>query len=311
VSSLAALVAARSRPVLPLVAEPAGAAPGVVAAAERAASAWRLSDPRLLRLAMNGVFACGDDVVLRVGRPTADPTAVIRIAGRARAAGVATPRAIRDDAFDAGGGLWATAWERVHPIDRSTDWEVVGRMIAALHRLPPPADAAALPWCGDFPWWRLDEYAPTLLDTIDAAAAAGLRRALNGHGDWELAALAGPLVVAHGDVHPGNVVTTDDGPVLLDWDLACIGPPAWDHAALMTWTERWGGEPGVYEAFAAGYGESLRGERLAESLATMRLVAATLLRVRAGASDPAVATEAAQRLRYWRADADAPRWNAQ
>jgi hypothetical protein len=79
----------------------------------------------------------------------------------------------------------------------------------------------------------------------------------------------------------------------------------------MTWTERWGGAPGVYEAFAAGYGVSLHADRLGESLATLRLVAATLMRVRAGTTDPSAATEAAQRLRYWRAEPDAPRWNAQ
>ena len=59
-------------------------------------------------------------------------------------------------------------------------------------------------------------------------------------------------MVCHGDVHPGNVIQSADGPVLLDWDLLCRGPAAWDHAPLMTWTERWGGEPGIYEAFADG-----------------------------------------------------------
>jgi hypothetical protein len=311
VTSLAEVLDGRPEPLLPLVAEPAGAAPEVTAAAERAAAVWGLREPQLLRLAMNGVFACGDDVVVRVGRPSADPTTVIRMAERARAAGVATPRAVRNDAVDAGGGLWATAWERVHPIDRLTDWEAVGHMVATLHRQPPPTDAAALPWCGDFPWWRFEAFAPPVLAAIDTGAAGGLQRALSVHGGWEAAARTGPLVVCHGDVHPGNVVTTDAGPVLLDWDLTCIGPQAWDHALLMTWTDRWGGEPGVYEAFAAGYGTSLRGDRLAESLATLRLVAATLMRVRAGTTDPSAAAEAAQRLRYWRAEPDAPAWNPQ
>jgi hypothetical protein len=310
-TSLAELLDARQEPRLPLVAEPAGAAPEVTAAAERAAAVWGLPEPRLLRLGMNGVFACGDDVVLRVGRPSTDPATVIRVAERAQAAGVATPRAVRGGAVDAGGGLWATAWERVHPVDRPTDWEAVGHMVAALHHQPPPADAAVLPWCGDFPWWRFEVFAPPILATIDGDAADGLQRALARHGAWELAARAGPLVVCHGDVHPGNIVTTDAGPMLLDWDLTCIGPAAWDHAALMTWAERWGGEPGAYEAFAAGYGTPLRGDRLAESLATLRLVAATLMRVRAGITDPSAATEGGQRLRYWRAELDAPQWNAQ
>jgi hypothetical protein len=310
-TTLAEAVRERREPVLPLVAEPAGAMPGVLQAAARAAATWRLPEPELLRLGMNGVFACGDEVVVRIGRPSADPTTVIRVAERARAGGVATPRPVHAEALDCGDSLWATAWERVHPIDRPTDWEAIGRMVAALHAMPPPPDAAALPWCGDFPWWRFDAFAPPILETVDADAARGLRHALRVHGGWEAAALAGPLVVCHGDVHPGNVVTTDDGPVLLDWDLTCIGPVAWDHAALMTWTDRWGGEPGVYEAFAAGYGRPAGADALAASLATLRLVAATLLRVRAGEVDPTAAAEAARRLRYWRSEPDAPQWTAQ
>ena len=184
-------------------------------------------------------------------------------------------------------------------------------MVAALHALPPPTEAAVLPWCGDFPWWRFEEFAPPIVAQIDAEAAAGLQGVRDRHGGWEALARTSPLVVCHGDVHPGNVVTTDHGPVLLDWDLACIGPHAWDHALLMTWSERWGGESGTYEAFAAGYGQSLRADPLAESLATLRLVAATLLRVRAGIADPAATAEAAERLRYWRGDPGAPQWNAQ
>jgi Ser/Thr protein kinase RdoA (MazF antagonist) len=92
------------------------------------------------------------------------------------------------------------------------------------------------------------------------------------------------LVVCHGDVHPGNVIQSADGPVLLDWDLLCRGPAAWDHAPLMTWTERWGGEPGIYEAFAEGYGRSMRGDLVAQAIAELRLVAATLMRLLAARS---------------------------
>jgi Ser/Thr protein kinase RdoA (MazF antagonist) len=118
------------------------------------------------------------------------------------------------------------------------------------------------------------------------------------------------MVLCHGDVHPGNVMQTDAGPVLLDWDLMCTGPAAWDHAPMMSWSERWGGRPGEYEAFAAGYGRSLRGDAVAESLAELRLVAATLMRVRAGRNDAAAAEEAERRLQWWRGEPDAPPWQA-
>jgi Ser/Thr protein kinase RdoA (MazF antagonist) len=118
-------------------------------------------------------------------------------------------------------------------------------------------------------------------------------------------------VVCHGDVHPGNVLQTADGPVLLDWDLLCHGPAGWDHGPMMTWTERWGGAPGIYEDFAEGYGESLRGQPLAEAIAELRLVAATLMRVRAGRADASAMPEAERRLRWWRGDPGAPTWQAQ
>ena len=40
----------------------------------------------------------------------------------------------------------------------------------------------------------------------------------------------GPIVLCHGDLHPGNVVLTDDGPMLVDWFDAGRGDPLADVA---------------------------------------------------------------------------------
>jgi hypothetical protein len=103
----------------------------------------------------------------------------------------------------------------------------------------------------------------------------------------------------------------DDGPVLIDWDLLCRAPAGWDHAPMMTWGERWGGTGAEYPAFAAGYGRSLRGDPWAEAFAELRLVAATLMRVRAASGDEVATVEARRRLRYWAGDPDAPAWRPQ
>jgi hypothetical protein len=50
----------------------------------------------------------------------------------------------------------------------------------------------------------------------------------------------------------------------------------------------------------------MRGSPLAEELATLRLLAATLNTV----ADPRFAAEADARLRYWAGDEAAPIWNA-
>lgn len=183
-------------------------------------------------------------------------------------------------------------------------------MVAHVHSLDPAEVAGRypLPWCGSFPWWDFDTLLADVGPLLDEPARAGIDRALARHGEWHQHVER--RVLCHGDVHPGNVIATAAGPVLLDWDLLCTGPAAWDHAPLMTWAERWGGEPGTYEAFAAGYGVSMRHDAVGEALAELRLAAATLMRVRAGRSDPAAAEEAERRLRYWRGEPDAPPWQA-
>jgi hypothetical protein len=91
----------------------------------------------------------------------------------------------------------------------------------------------------------------------------------------------------------------------------CIAPPGWDHAMLLTLAERWGGDPRAYAEFAVGYGRSLADDVTTRRFAELRNVAATLMRVRAGRTDPAARAEAERRLRYWRCDPEAPQWRAQ
>ncbi len=38
----------------------------------------------------------------------------------------------------------------------------------------------------------------------------------------------GPLVVTHGEIHPGNVMVTPEGWVIVDWDTALVAPPERD-----------------------------------------------------------------------------------
>jgi hypothetical protein len=287
----------------PFVVQPPG--DGAHHAAVRAAIEWDLPSPVLLRTGMNALFTAGDDVVLRVSRTTAPPDRAIVLARQLTDIGVRVPRFVSDTALVVD-GLAVFAMERLHDAGQ-VDFAAVGTMVRRLHDAPPPLES--LPSCESFPWWRTRALLTEVDDLVDDAARAGLTAAIDAHAGW--AARVTHTVVCHGDVHPGNVVQTADGPVLLDWDLVCTGPAAWDHAPLMTWTERWGGAPGLYERFAEGYGRSLRGDPLAESIAAMRNVSATLLRLRAGRTDAAAAAEAARRLRFWRGEPGAPAWVAQ
>lgn len=295
------------QPVRAFIDHPVTDLAAATAAAGEAAAAWGLQPPTLLRAGMNAIFATPTRV-LRVSEPTAPGVAAIELCDFLRGEGLSVPVAAETGAIDVG-ALSVTCWERIDPTDQRIDWRAVGEMVRRVHRLDrsrlPPS--VPLPRPDDFPWWDFETLFERVGDDLDVAAAAGLRAAVDRDGGW---VGAPDRVVCHGDVHPGNVMMTRDGPVLIDWDLLCWGPPGWDHGPMMTWETRWGGAAGEYEAFAEGYGASLRGDPDAESIAELRLVAATLMRIIAGQRDPTAMPEAQQRLRYWRGDPDAPTWRA-
>lgn len=281
--------------------------------AGRAARAWGLDDAepvRLLRSGMNAVFTCGQ-VVVRVGHPTAPTSAAFVLADRLHEIGVRVPRpAVRDEWRD--GDLVATAWHRLVPSGTPIDWVEVGAMVSRLHvaGLGVVPDDYPCPSPAAFAWWHFDALLAEMADLLDPHVREVLAAVVDRH-RWWTTALERDAVVCHGDLHPDNVVQTDDGPAVVDWDLLCRAPRGWDHGPLMTWAERWGGRPGEYDAFAAGYGWSARGDPFAEAVAELRLVAATLLRVRAGRTDPAARAEAERRLAVWRGDPAPPTWHAQ
>lgn len=294
----------------PYVDRPVGDVGMADAFAVDAARELGLAPPVRMRVGMNALYAC-DDVVLRVGRPSTRGALAVELAERLEDLGIRVPhpatlRVVERD------GIVATAWHRIEAAAGPVDWVAVGGVVRRVHALrhadlptgyPAPSPTA-------FPWWDFESVRADVAGDIDAGALAGIDGALDRHRDWR-DLVTGGAVVCHGDVHPGNVVQTSDGPVLLDWDLLCTAHPGWDHAMLLTLAERWGGEPHVYRDFAAGYGRSLADDPAARAFAELRNVAATLMRVRAGRTDPAAREEAERRLRFWRGDPAAPPWRAQ
>lgn len=294
----------------PFVDRPVEDLAAATAAARTAASEWGLPDPVFVRRGMNAIFRCGE-VVLRVGRPSARPALAHELADVLCRSGIRVPQPV-DGAARSIGGHGVTAWERIEETGGSIDWHEVGRLVAAVHAIDPSELPPGLPVPSPagFPWWDFANLLEATAPAIDGAALSGLTAVVERHRGWSE---FDETVVCHGDVHPGNVMTSVDGPVLVDWDLVCRAPWWWDHAPLMTWTERWEGAAGIYDAFAAGYGRSGRGDPAAEGVAELRLVAATLLRIRAMLSDPdepETVAEVERRLRYWRGDAGAPAWQA-
>ncbi|HEY5663506.1 MAG TPA: aminoglycoside phosphotransferase family protein [Ilumatobacter sp.] len=279
-------------------------------AAEAAADRWGLPRPHRLRVGMNALYGCGG-TVLRVGHATAPAELAHRLAEVMIEHGVATVSPV-DGLAGTFEGVAVTAWQREQAVDVAIDWVAVGRSVRRVHEVPLAALPSGYPVPSPqvFPWWDFEALLAESADLLDEAALHGLRSALDRHAGWRHEVGVG-AVVCHGDVHPGNVLRSANGPLLIDWDLLCTAPPAWDHAMLTSYAPRWGGDPAVYRAFADGYGASLAHDPLTIGLARLRNVAATLMRLRAGRTDPVARAEAERRLRHWRDDPGAPAWTAQ
>ena len=278
--------------------------------ARSAATAWGLAEPTLLRRGMNAIFVSGAEIV-RVGRATAPAAASHDLAGLLEAHDIPVATPVAGHTMDIE-GFAVTGWERIHETGAAIDWAAVGAAVRRIHMI----DSAGiptnypLPSPTTFPWWDFDAMLDAVADRIDPEALDGLNRTIQAGRSWRTG-VGHDAVVCHGDVHPGNVLMTADGPVLIDFDLLCHAAPAWDHAMLTTVATRWGGGADVYPAFALGYGRSLADDDLTTTIASLRNVAATLMRVRAGITDDEALTEAERRLRFWRGDPAAPQWLAQ
>ena len=94
---------------------------------------------------------------------------------------------------------------------------------------------------------RLDEPLPSYLDALDGPEGADAAEFSEAGGG------ATTSVPLHGEPHSANVLATSRGPVLIDFEGACIGPVEWDLAIVA---------PEVAAAYAALPGDPVDLERL-------------------------------------------------
>ena len=132
---------------------------------------------------------------------------------------------------------------------------------------PRPAcrRATRCPLCTSYPWWRFDELLADVGPEIDDGARRGIRRA-----DRREPRLGRAVrrTRALGAVPRRRPPEQRDrwsrGPVIIDWDLLCLGPPGWDHAPLCSMVARWGAcpsgtrsSPGATARTVAGSGDPI------------------------------------------------------
>jgi aminoglycoside phosphotransferase (APT) family kinase protein len=159
--------------------------------------------------------------VLRPGFPAEEADAEAEIATLVGRTDVAAPRFLGTTSVD---GRAALIYERLDGpsmLDQLSGrpWRIGGlaREFAALHAVLHRADGTGLP--------DLKARYARMIERADGLPAdardASLRR---------LAALEDGTAICHGDMHPGNVLMSAAGTVVIDWITAGIGPPAADLA---------------------------------------------------------------------------------
>lgn len=140
-------------------------------------------------------------------------------------------------------GLWVSFWPWVEHRRRLPGAEAVGRTLGALHRAVAGvalSDRAPLGPVHELVAGCLDVLrrdAPSTGRLVDPALVDRLT-AEHASAQAAVAALGEPLVVVHGDAHPGNLLRTPVGWVWSDLEEMCRAPVAWDLAVVTGGADR-------------------------------------------------------------------------
>lgn len=149
------------------------------------------------------------------------------------------------------------SWWTYLPTTQRGSYSDLGLLLRALHHQPPP-------------WPTLPALDPWARVPHQISAAIGLpvadRQTLHRHWQqlrhrWDASRWPHePGVVVHGDAYPGNTLYWQTETYLLDFEDACIGPPAWDVASVLGAATVGWIDADVYAQFCNRYGADLRTE---------------------------------------------------
>lgn len=249
---------------------------------------------RLLRFTNNAVYAlAGSPVIVRImGSRTLHHRAYKVVTVARHFARYAVP-AVRlysgvQQPLEVDGYL-ATVWRMVPETEVKPTPRDLASLLRKVHALPVPL--------GVPPWSPLTDVRARL------ARCDEVRVRLRG--------LTFPLrpALLHGDAHLGNVLTGPSGPVLCDFDSACVGPPEWDLTPVAVGGLRFGEPDSVHQELADAYGFDVtawEGFEVLRAARELKLVTSVLPTVR---SHPEVAEELRKRLGDLRAGRVDTQWD--
>jgi aminoglycoside phosphotransferase (APT) family kinase protein len=279
-------------------------------ALERICSALDLDHhgARLLRFTNNAVYALAQaPVVVRIvgSRALAHRAfKVVAVARHLQLHGVPATRlypGVRQPIVL--GGQVATAWWRVPETKSRPTPADLAALLRQVHALPPPGSV------GD--WAPLDDVRARIADAeeLDPADRRFLAdRCARTQAALDALEFPSPPALLHGDAHLGNVLAGPDGPLLCDFDSACVGPPEWDLVPVAVGVRRFGEPVAVYRELAEAYGFDVmawRGYPTLQAARELKLTTSVLPILR---SHPEVRPELRRRLADLRAGRCDTRW---
>ncbi|MFI6073789.1 phosphotransferase family protein [Actinoplanes sp. NPDC051343] len=213
-------------------------------------------------------------------------------------------------------GWWATAWT-LHPIlPNRLPAAALARPLATLHRVELPNLAS----------WNLVSAIRALLMPLSTADSTWPRVHLGlsmpqligrllaccdeiEHG-LATATWALPAGTIHGDAHPGNLLRTATGRVVLcDFDTIARGPRETDLVPAAHGVTRFGRERADYERFAERYGFDLLNAPCWPILRRLRDLQLAIYLLPRLPADPVTSQQLEHRLRTVLGDDDSARWH--
>lgn len=215
-------------------------------------------DAEPISIGENAIFRIPGNVVVRIARPGQQAAArrEVTVATWMEDSGIPAVQPLRDIPQPVDVGQRAVTFWRELPPHRGGTYIEVGTALRRLHTTAPPRN---LDLGTIAPFVRLATRidGATTLTEADRAWLQAYRAQLED--EWHELPQGQTWCVVHGDAHGGNIVTMEDGRVvMLDLERTSFGPPEWDTAQTATYVTSFGwGTSTDYDGFCHSYGRDV------------------------------------------------------
>jgi hypothetical protein len=189
------------------------------------------ADAAVIRAAENTLYLLPNRLVARVTRAGQLATAhkEVRVSYWLQDLGIPVVEAVRDIEHPvAVDGHAVTFWRQLPNHGEGTNADVAD-VLRQLHALRPPSELQLPPLA---PFVRLEERIAEATVFDDAERQWLLDHLSDLRQLYAELPTGLPWGAVHGDAWGGNIVATDDGPVVLDLERFAYGPPEWDLASI-------------------------------------------------------------------------------